>query len=249
MLKSSQEVGLIIKELRIQKGLTQDQLAAKMQLTPQAVSKWENGDSYPDMHIAIMLADLFDISLDELLRNHIDQSQNEKQEYQIHEIIRCKSLSIEVEEIKFQPNQGGAHLSPNLFINLILKNLSKDGIPLAYDHFMLLYDDGSQVDHKKYLRNWDGDVVSELEPYEIPGFIPPLSEAKVKLEYLSKNSTVKLWVNIPDECPHKCIAIKPQLHLEQAHDDLVLSKNIDDIVYFYNYHYKTNQFSKINFKN
>ena len=48
-------------------GLTQDQLAEKLGLTAQAVSKWENDLSCPDISILPKLADIFNITTDELL--------------------------------------------------------------------------------------------------------------------------------------------------------------------------------------
>lgn len=54
-------------ELRKQKGLSQEELANKVNVSRQTVSKWEIGDSTPDMEKLIALSDLFDISLDELM--------------------------------------------------------------------------------------------------------------------------------------------------------------------------------------
>ena len=49
--------------------LTQEELAEKLGVSAQAVSKWENDISIPDISLLINLADLFEISLDELIRN------------------------------------------------------------------------------------------------------------------------------------------------------------------------------------
>ena len=48
-------------------GLTQEQLAERVRVSAQAVSKWENNLSCPDISVLPELADVFDISLDELL--------------------------------------------------------------------------------------------------------------------------------------------------------------------------------------
>ncbi|MGI6157240.1 MAG: helix-turn-helix domain-containing protein [Saccharofermentanales bacterium] len=47
-------------------GLTQDQLAERVGVSAQAVSKWENGQSYPDIATLPKLADIFDVSMDDL---------------------------------------------------------------------------------------------------------------------------------------------------------------------------------------
>lgn len=62
-------VGRKIAELRKAQGLTQDELSEKLGVTPQAVSKWENDLSYPDILLLPQLAQLFDVTVDELLSN------------------------------------------------------------------------------------------------------------------------------------------------------------------------------------
>ncbi len=56
-----------LKELRNALGLTQQQLAAALCVTPQSVSRWENGVVYPDMEMLPEIADYFSVSLDELM--------------------------------------------------------------------------------------------------------------------------------------------------------------------------------------
>lgn len=60
-------LGERIKYYRKRLGLTQEQLAERMGVSAQAVSKWENGLSCPDISILPNLADVFGISMDELL--------------------------------------------------------------------------------------------------------------------------------------------------------------------------------------
>lgn len=61
-------IGQKITEKRKQMHLTQEELAFKLNVSPQAVSKWENDLSIPDVTLLIALSDLFNISLDELIR-------------------------------------------------------------------------------------------------------------------------------------------------------------------------------------
>ena len=62
-----QTMGKRIAAARKAKGLTQDQLAEKLGVTAQAVSKWENDLSCPDISTLPALADIFNVTVDELL--------------------------------------------------------------------------------------------------------------------------------------------------------------------------------------
>jgi len=66
-MENKETLGKRIAALRKSKGLTQEQLAEKVGVSAQAVSKWENDVSCPDITLLPLLADLFDVSVDELL--------------------------------------------------------------------------------------------------------------------------------------------------------------------------------------
>ena len=58
-----------IKRLRLEKNLTQEQLATKLGVSAQAVSKWETSETYPDGALLVPLANELEVSLDELFGN------------------------------------------------------------------------------------------------------------------------------------------------------------------------------------
>lgn len=60
-------IGKKIAEYRRAKGMTQDELAERLGVSPQAVSKWENDLSCPDIMLLPVLAKLFDTTVDDLL--------------------------------------------------------------------------------------------------------------------------------------------------------------------------------------
>lgn len=64
-------LGTKVSELRKARGMTQDELADKMGVSPQAVSKWENDLSMPDLPVLIELSDFFHISLDDFLKEKV----------------------------------------------------------------------------------------------------------------------------------------------------------------------------------
>lgn len=63
------DFGKKLKNLRVDKGLSQEQLAQKLNISRQAVSKWESNNSYPDLDNLIQLREIFNISLDDLIIN------------------------------------------------------------------------------------------------------------------------------------------------------------------------------------
>ncbi len=66
-------IGSVIRELRKEKGISQEELSVILGVTAQAVSKWENDNGLPDISLLVPIADYFDVSLDYLfLRDDSD---------------------------------------------------------------------------------------------------------------------------------------------------------------------------------
>ena len=87
-----------IYDLRKKMGLSQEELAGRLNVSRQTVSKWELGDSVPDVDKVVAMAELFDISLDELVldkkpdERKTDDTGNSKH-YEITEEIKQKLLT------------------------------------------------------------------------------------------------------------------------------------------------------------
>ena len=62
------ELGSQIKRHRTERGLSQDDLAAKIYVSRQTVSSWENDKTYPDVESLLLLSVLFDVTVDELIK-------------------------------------------------------------------------------------------------------------------------------------------------------------------------------------
>ncbi len=80
-------IGANVKRLRTEKNVTQEQLAEAMNVTPAAVSKWERGETYPDITLLQPLAYYFGVSLDELM-GYDEEKVNQKIEDLIAEFWR-----------------------------------------------------------------------------------------------------------------------------------------------------------------
>lgn len=68
-------IGKRIHEIRQQKNLTQEQLASDLGISRQAVSKWESGKAIPDIENLMYISNLYDVSLDELVKGDDKVSQ------------------------------------------------------------------------------------------------------------------------------------------------------------------------------
>lgn len=65
-------------EIRKKQGLSQEELGMELQVSRQTISKWEQGQSYPDFQRLVMLSDYFNMTLDELVKGIDVQDVREK---------------------------------------------------------------------------------------------------------------------------------------------------------------------------
>ena len=74
------KIGDKLKNARLNKSMTQEEVAEKLFVSRQSISNWENNKTYPDIGNVIALSDLYQISLDELLKGsdnfmkHLEES-------------------------------------------------------------------------------------------------------------------------------------------------------------------------------
>ncbi len=96
-------IGNNIAALRKEKGITQEELANEIGVSPQAVSKWENNSSCPDVSLLTIIADYFGVTVDALLRagdeEIIGDKSNEKADIPVQHNYK-KHINIKI----VQPN-------------------------------------------------------------------------------------------------------------------------------------------------
>lgn len=78
------KVGLFFKELRKEKGVTQEQLAEKLNVSGRTVSRWETGTNMPDLDILIEIADFYGVDIRELIDG---ERKSEKMNKEIEETV------------------------------------------------------------------------------------------------------------------------------------------------------------------
>lgn len=92
------EIAQRLYELRRKHGFSQESLAATLGLSRQAISKWERSESAPDMGNLIALADLYDMTIDELIRPCNESTKSDESKIAEGETLEIKEVE-EVEEI------------------------------------------------------------------------------------------------------------------------------------------------------
>lgn len=103
------KVGFKITHFRKEMQLTQDDLANRLNITRQALSKWENGTSLPSIELLIDLCQLFNTSVENLLclndktriENSDDLFRNDSRTYIINQMIKGK-LNVNIPDVFYQ---------------------------------------------------------------------------------------------------------------------------------------------------
>lgn len=82
------EVGNRIYQLRKISGITQEQLAEKLNVSRQTVSKWESGGTTPDLEGIIKISQIFNVSLDDLLLDKEADVANDGEKITLEDLVK-----------------------------------------------------------------------------------------------------------------------------------------------------------------
>ena len=93
------KIGSFLKELRNNNNLTQEQLAEKFGVSQRSVSRWENGNTMPDISVLIELADYYDVDLREIL-NGERKTETMKEDLKETLVMVADYTSVEKDKIK-----------------------------------------------------------------------------------------------------------------------------------------------------
>lgn len=82
------ELGKQIKNCRQEANLSQEELAERVYVSRQTISNWENDKSYPDVHSLVLLSEIFQISLDKLIKGDIERMREEIKKEEVTKLNR-----------------------------------------------------------------------------------------------------------------------------------------------------------------
>ena len=88
------EVGKRIREERERLGISQENLAREVFVSRQTVSNWETGKTYPDVQSLLLLSNLFDVSVDSLVRGDVEAMEKQMENYELERYKIKASMTV-----------------------------------------------------------------------------------------------------------------------------------------------------------
>lgn len=204
MTTSSETLGRRIARLRLTKTATQERLAKELNVSPQAVSKWENDINYPDISLLPDLARFLGVSVDELLSGASASAQEsvaaqesaaEKSTAEVVSVAADEPVEI-VEESTEQVSQGIATQSSGfsfgkLFGKSMIKVEKNDEADGSKKRGVRLGNGSAKHGLHVYVVSDDGDVVDMCVPLGLAKFVLN-SGIQVSGSYLNQETQEQL---------------------------------------------------------
>ena len=148
-------LGKKISDYRKAVDMTQEELAEKMNVSSQAVSKWENDLSIPDLSTLIGLADLFQVTMDELVRQ-----EETLPEVRMMPEVQKKPIEQLILRIRFQ-SDGGDSMKVNLPLMLV-KTCMEMGGDTSMINFGVNQKTLQNIDLEQVLKMADIGIIGKL---------------------------------------------------------------------------------------
>jgi len=130
-----QDLGNNIRELRIKKELKQNDLASALNISPQAVSKWENGENAPDIALLPKLANIFSVSIDTLLGFNCEENST------FEASVFVSDIEMFTQRVKKMELKDIVTIINGFYFQLTESILKYNGIPVKYigDEFICFF--------------------------------------------------------------------------------------------------------------
>ena len=204
MTTSSETLGRRIARLRLARTATQERLAKELNVSPQAVSKWENDINYPDISLLPDLARVLGVSVDELLSGasasaqesaSVQESAAEKSAAEVVAVAADEPAEI-IEEPVEQDNQGITTQSSGfsfgkLFGKSMVKVEKNDEADGSKKKGVRLGNGSAKHGLHVYVVSDDGDVVDMCVPLGLAKFVLN-SGIQVSGSYLNQETQEQL---------------------------------------------------------
>ena len=117
-----------IKYFRKTKGISQEEMAVKLNVVRQTVSKWENGLSVPDADVLIHMADLLDVSVSQLLGIEVDNTNTKNLSEELAKLNEQLAKKNQKEKLQLQANKKRGLILGFSFIAMLIALLVENEI-------------------------------------------------------------------------------------------------------------------------
>lgn len=132
-----QKIGACLRDLRKEKGLTQEQLAERFSVSQRTVSRWETGSVTPVLDVLLLLADFYEVDLRTLMNGEVKPIQTSQE---IKEIVQ------EAAAYSRENEKNGKRMMKWIFVILIHFIISLIVQSIAIVHIIWYYDISKQFD-------------------------------------------------------------------------------------------------------
>lgn len=152
------ELGKQIKIHRQEAQMTQEELADRVYVSRQTVSNWENDKSYPDVNSLVLLSEVFQISLDKLIKGDIDVMKEVIKQEEIAKLNRYSAIYVillivtavsAIPLVEWLDLWGfipwGILLGITMYVALKIEKIKKDNDVQTYKEIMAFYE-GKRLD-------------------------------------------------------------------------------------------------------
>jgi len=154
-------IGRKIQEYRVKNGFSQEALAEKMNVSRQSVSKWELGQTLPEVDKIITMSKLFSVSADNLLAINeklSDKSNKNQIKFGMYLVVKDFKKAFDFYEALFSIN--GLIINPDMFAQFFIDSIC---FSIMNEAKLQGHDYSGSGDHKFVLNFWVNDLKAEYE--------------------------------------------------------------------------------------
>ncbi len=197
-----EKIGTIIRNHRIAKGLTQEELGSKVFVSKQAVSKWETGKTLPDIEMIRKLCEILEINKDEILGGSMEETTKSRKWLKIVSVISVISILIALffglgglDYIDRHTQSGVAYVS--VFLN---------GEVLSTDQY--------QITSNLRSREYENGYKFDIDYGEIRGTIHLCDQYEIEFGFINTNNWHNVHVRLDIEEQNSQLLVKQTISYE-----------------------------------
>ena len=138
------KIGSFLKELRKEKGITQEQLAEQLNISNRSVSRWETGSTMPDLSMLVALAEYYDVDVREIIDGgRKSENMNEEVKDTLEKVASYNEV------LNLKAMRKGIIVMAIVFIILVIISLCKELTPAPLVSMLCAYNGATFISKAK----------------------------------------------------------------------------------------------------